>query len=224
MAISDAMRAAAIAAVLLAGSCAAPFNDGNGLMNDPDVNHPIVVEPQAKSVRLSFAAADAGLMPDDSARFDEFVGGYLASGNGAISVTVPNGPGSQQSIAYFGERLASAGVPRERIMVGTRDVADGDYRVELSYVGYVAHTDPCGDWSENANDTGSNLPMKNFGCAVQHNLAAQVDDPRDFIDPRAMGPTDAMRRSTVIGNYQKGTPTPATKNADQSVSVSDVKQ
>jgi pilus assembly protein CpaD len=220
MAKSDAMRAAAFAAVLLAGSCAGP-DDGRVLVADPDINHPIVVEPTSRALDLSFSPGDAGLMPEDSARFDEFASSYLARGTGTISVSVPNGPGAQQAIEYFGERLAAAGVPRSRIMVGTRNTPGGT--VELAYVGYVAHTDPCGNWPEDAADNFENQPMANFGCAVQHNIAAQVEDPRDLAAPRALGATDATRRSAVIGTYQKGAPTAATKTADQSVAVSDVK-
>jgi pilus assembly protein CpaD len=221
MAMSDALRAAAIAAVLLAGSCAAPTNNGATLTDDPDMNHPLVVDTATNAVRLAFSATDAGLMPEDAARFDAFVAQYKANGEGPINVTAPPGPTSQQTLAYFGERLAAAGVPRAQIMVGTR--SDGDWRVELRYSGYVAHTTNCNDWSsQQASDTASNLPMANFGCAVQHNIAAQIENPRDIAEPRALGPSDAMRRATVMNAYEKGTPTAATKNADQSVAVSDV--
>lgn len=221
MAMSDAMRAAAIAAVLLAGSCAAPTNNGMVVTDDPDMNHPIVLDTAPKAIRLSFSAADAGLMPDDAARFDAFVSEYKADGTSTISVTAPSGPTAQQTLSYFGERLAAAGIPRSRIMVGTRD--DGDWRVELSYVGAVARAANCGDWStQQASDTASNLPMANFGCAVQHNIAAQIENPRDVVESRPLGPSDAMRRATVMGAYEKGTPTAATKNSDQSVAVSDV--
>jgi pilus assembly protein CpaD len=209
MAISDTMRAAAIAAVLFAGSCAAPANDDPVRTADPEVNHPIVVDQTTNSLRLSFTAADAGLMPDDAARFDAFVGTYLASGNDkAISITVPNGPTAQQTITYFGERLASYGVPRSRIMVGYRK--DNDPRVELDYVSYTAHTDQCGNWSQ-ASEIASNLPMEDFGCSVQHNIAAQIDNPHDLIAPRDMGQADAVRRGVVMGHYQKGEVTQATK-------------
>ena len=185
------------------------------------MNHPIVLDTAPKSVRLSFSAADAGLMPDDAARFDAFVAQYKSDGTGTVSVTAPSGPTAQQTLSYFGERLAAAGIPRSRIMVGTRE--DGDWRVELRYVGVTAHAANCGDWStQQASDTASNLPMANLGCAVQHNIAAQIENPRDLEEPRALGPSDAMRRATVMSAYEKGTPTAATKNADQSVAVSDV--
>jgi pilus assembly protein CpaD len=221
MAMSDALRAAAIAAVLLAGSCAAPTNNGAGLTDDPDMNHPLVLDTAPQSIRLSFSAADAGLMPEDAARFDDFVAHYKANGSGSVSVTAPSGPTSQQTLSYFGERLAAAGVPRSQILVGTRD--DGDWRVELSYAGVVAHAANCDDWSsQQASDTASNLPMANLGCAVQHNIAAQIENLRDIAEPRPLGPSDATRRATVMGAYEKGTPSAATKNADQSVAVSSI--
>jgi len=216
----DFLKAAALLAVLAAGSCAAPFNDGGGLVDDPMMNHPIQVQPHFQSLRLPFSAPDAGLMPDDAQKFDAFVADYIQHGNGAISIAAPAGRDSSAAISYFGERLAAAGVPRERILVGTRDMPDG--KVELAYIGYVATTAPCGDWSVNLGDTASNRVDPNFGCAVQHNLAAQVADPRDLLAPEPTGPGDAARRATVYDAYKAGKPTGAEKSQDQSGAVADV--
>jgi pilus assembly protein CpaD len=125
---------------------------------------------------------------------------------------VPEGSYSAATISYFGERLADMGVPREHMLVGTHEVVNGDTRVELGYVGYAAHTDRCGDWSENLADTGQNTPQPNFGCAVQQNVAAMVADPRDLIEPRGLGDSDAARRTTVVGKYEQGNTTAADKN------------
>lgn len=221
MTMTKIMGFAALAAVLMAGSCAAPSNDGS-VSADPVQNHPIDVRPSYKSLRLSFAGAGAGLMADDQARFNNFVTNYLDHGNGALSISAPRGPMGSEAIRYFGERLAALGVPRSRILVGTHDVANGDARVQLGYITYVASVGECGDWSKNAADTSSNLPMPNFGCANQHNLAAMIADPRDLILPRPMGPADAVRRATVIDKYQKGEVTGATKSQDQSGAVTDI--
>lgn len=217
----DIMRSASLAAMLLAGSCAAPTNDGTGLVADPAVNHPITVEPSYRSIKLPFAAADAGLMPEDSAQFSVFVADFLSGGNGAISITAPAGPGANAAIRYFGERLASLGVPRDRILVGTREQADSDARVELGYVAYTAHVAACGDWSTDWSDGADNKPPPNFGCAVQHNIAAMVSDPRDLVEPRALDASDATRRATVLGHYEKGEVTQADKHsADKPVEQS----
>lgn len=216
------LRLVAVAAVMLAGSCAAPINDGTGLSSDGAVNHPITVEPHFQTIKLSFSAPDAGLMPDDAERLDTFVAAYLEHGDGAISITAPSGPDAAATISYFGEKLASLGVVRSHIVVGTREAAHGDMRVEIGYVGFSAYTAPCGDWSESLADTSANATAANFGCAVQQNIAAQVADPRDLIAPRPMSDADATRRNTVLGEYEKGKVTAAEKTQDQSGKVSDV--
>lgn len=209
--MKNVLRFGAVAAVLLAGSCASPTNDA-GVYADGTVNHPIVVQPSYQSIKLPFSVSNQGLMPEDSGKLSDFVDNYRSHGNGSISVSAPAGPNSDVAIHYFGDRLAAMGVPAARILVGTHDVADGDTRVELGYVGYVAHVDPCGDWSENLGDTASNLPGPDFGCSVQHNIAAQVADPRDLLQPRRLGEADATRRATVMDKYQKGQITQADKN------------
>src|SRR5271165_3154172 len=106
MSMKDVLRLASLAAILLSGSCASPIGD-NGLPMTADgaTNHPITVEPSYASLKLSFSARDAGLMPDDAAKLQAFVSDYLAHGNGAISVTAPEGPDGQTALGYFGERL-----------------------------------------------------------------------------------------------------------------------
>lgn len=222
---SETIRAAALvaafAAVLTASSCASPVNKATDSV-DPEQNHPITVAPTFKDLKLSFATPAAGLTPEDDARFTQFVQRYLAFGNGSISISAPKRPDSSAAIRYFGERLAGMGVPRDHILVGTRDLVDGDARIELGFITYDARTAPCGDWSHNAADTSSNMTMPNFGCATQHNLAAMVADPRDLVAPRALGPADATRRAVVMQNYEKGAPTASQKTADQSSNVSGV--
>ena len=218
----DFLRIASLLAALAAGSCSALYNSNDGPMEDPVVNHPIQVEPSYRSLKLNFSAPNAGLMPDDSQHFDTFVSDFIAHGNGAISITVPSGRDASATIGYFGERMAAAGVPRNRILVGTREMAGGDGRVELGYISYQASTAPCGDWSASVTNTAANHVMSNFGCAVQHNIAAQVADPRDLMTPEQMGSADASRRAVVFDNYKNGKPTGATLSPDQSGVVSDV--
>jgi pilus assembly protein CpaD len=120
------------------------------------------------------------------------------------------------------------GVARSRILVGTHPAADGDRRVEVGFVSYVAHTQPCGDWSQNAADSDSNLPLPNFGCSVQHNIAAMVANPRDLDESRRLDESpDAARRVVVMGHYEKGEVTQADKHtkdkaSEQSSGGSDV--
>lgn len=212
------LRAVSVLAVMVAGSCAAP-DEGRVLTEDGATNHPITVEPTYRSLRLPNSDA---LSNKDAASFSAFVDDYLERGNGAISVSVPPGPGSERIVTTFAERLVDMGVPRSHILVGVQDQAAADGRLEIGYISYAAHTIPCGDWSVNVADTANNLPMPNFGCSVQQNIAAQVADPRDIVEPRGMGPADATRRMQVINNYEKAQTTAAQKTQAQSGNVADV--
>jgi pilus assembly protein CpaD len=203
------MRLAALSAMLLAGSCAAPTEE-QIRWSAPDSAHPITVAPDFRAVRVAYTGGP--LAPEDSDKLDHVVGDYLARGDGALSVSAPEGPDSSQANSYFGERLVQMGVPRSRILVGTHPVNDGDRRVEVGFVAYVAHTEPCGDWSKDAAKTWDNLPMPDFGCANQHNLAAMVADPRDLDQSRRLDVPDATRRTVVMGHYEKGEITQADKH------------
>jgi pilus assembly protein CpaD len=214
------LRAASIGAVILAGSCTAPINDGDGLVADPAVNNPIMVEPQFSSIKLSFSAPQAGLLPEDAEKFDAFIADYLSRGSGSISISAPQGSDANAAVGYFGTRLFNMGVPRSKILAGTHEGPDA--RVEIGFIAYRASTKRCGDWSENAGDTASNRTSANLGCAVQANIAAQVADPRDLIEMRPSDPADATRRAAVIDAYEKGKPTASEKTKDQSGAVSEV--
>jgi len=214
------LRAAAIGCILAAGSCAAT-NDSRSIAEDGAANHPIAVEPSYRDLKVQFAGPQ-GMTPDDAANFDVFLDDYRAHGNGSLAISVPDGPPSRAAITYFAERAAATGISRDKILVSTHDVTNGDYRVDVSYITYTAHTDACGDWSENLAFSGDNLTPGNFGCSVQHNIAAMVSDPRDLLGPRRFDPADANRAQTVIGNYEQGKPTAAEKTQDQSGAISDV--
>jgi pilus assembly protein CpaD len=94
--------------------------------------------------------------------------------------------------------------------------------VDVSYITYTARAETCGDWSENLAFTADNLTPKNFGCSVQHNIAAMAANPRDLLGPGAMGPVDTNRRAIVMDHYEKGEVTQANKDADQKSVVSNV--
>src|SRR5690349_15788221 len=152
------LRAAAVAAVLLAGSCASPTNDGS-VFADGLRNHPITVAPHYQAIRVGFSDSAAGLSPEDGSNLSAFVDDYLARGDGQISISAPRGPNSSAALAYIGDDLVQMGVPRSRILVGTHDSSNGDTRVEIGYIAYGARADACGNWSEDASDTAQNVPM-----------------------------------------------------------------
>jgi pilus assembly protein CpaD len=221
MVTQNGLRIASLLAVLLAGSCQ-EFNTDDQpttLWEDGAANHPITAEPVYRSMKLPDSET---LSATDSADLTAFVDDYLARGNGAISVSVPTSAYSSRVITALGEHLADLGVPRSRILVGVQNLAGSEGRVEVGYMSFEAHTAPCGDWSESASITFENTPMPNFGCAVQHNIAAQVADPRDLEQSRGLGTPDAVQRMQVFNKYEQGQTTQSQKTQAQSAAVSDV--
>lgn len=220
MKLENILRGAAILCIMTASSCAIQ-NDGNTISSDPAVNHPIAVEPSFREIKLGYGGPE-GLSTDDAIKFDTFLADYRAHGNGSLGISVPAGASSRAVTTFFAERAAATGIPRDKILVSTHDVANGDQRVDVSFITYVARAGECGDWSENMAFVAENQSGKNFGCATRRNMAAMVSDPRDLLGPRRFEPADANRAATVITNYEQGLPTAAQKTNAQSGSVTNI--
>ncbi|MGH6828876.1 MAG: CpaD family pilus assembly protein [Rhizomicrobium sp.] len=204
--------------MLMAASCAPPSN--GPIFDDPAANHPIAVEPSYQALKIDASAK--GIAPSDMSRLEAFVRDYEAHGDGKIAVNVPAGAEADGEAAVIAGRIGEMGVSRDRILIASHDAQPGDDRAELNYVSYRASTGPCGDWSENLAYTMDNRTAANLGCAVQHNVAAEVADPRDLLEPRPASGADANRGDAVITNYEQGKPTSAIKTPDQSGAISDV--
>lgn len=214
------LRGFSLAALLIAGGCSSPSGSEKMTFDDPVANHPILVQPSSQSLKVD--VSPGGIAPAEMARLDAFVSDYQAHGNGKIVISARAGALANAEMGKIADRINAMGVSRDQILVANRDGAPGDGAVELNYVSYQANTAPCGDWSENLSYTMDNKTAPNLGCAVQHNIAAMVTDPRDLMGPRPVDGADADRRATVITNYEKGSPTAATKTPDQSSAISDV--
>jgi pilus assembly protein CpaD len=171
---------------------------------------------------MKIAYAAGAVDPASAAKLESFVADYRLHGNGKIAISVPNGPGMQQTVTTLANRINEMGVGRDRILVASRDAAAGDSNVELNYISYQARTAACGDWSEDLAFTAANTTASNFGCANQHNIAAMVADPRDLLGPRSVDGGDAARRQAVIGNYEAGKVTGAEKSPDQKSAITDI--
>lgn len=220
MTVENIFRVAAVFCIMSASSCAVT-NGGDTISSDPAVNHPIAVEPSYREIKLGYGGSD-GISTDDALKFDAFLAEYRAHGNGSLGISVPAGAASRATTTFFAERAAATGIPRDKILVSTHDVANGDQRVDVSFITYVARAGECGDWSENMAFTVENQTARNFGCASRRNLAAMVSDPRDLLGPRRFDPADANRATTIITKYEQGETTSAQKTGAQSGSVSTV--
>ena len=134
---------------------------------------------------------------------------------GGIIIDVPSGT-SNAAAAEGAARevraiLTGVGVPPQGIEV--RPYRPGDPRtlatLRLSYPRMVASAGPCGMWPHDIGPTidrehAENLEYWNFGCASQRNLAAQVANAADLVQPRGETPAYTERRTTAFEQYRRG--------------------
>ena len=201
---------AAAAAAALAG-CAVPYASSDPVFpGEFQERHPIVVAAAPTSVDLY--PVGGALDERSRANIRAFVERYRRYGSGAVTIQTPAGT-NPNSIAVYEVRsaLLAAGV-KGRVAVGAylpaNDGAAPPVRVSFTGLKAIVPT-KCGQWPEDLASGSSvegwkNEPYSNFGCATQSTIAAQVDDPRDFVQPRALGPSDVAMRTRAIVAVRNG--------------------
>ena len=63
---------------------------------------------------------------------------------------------------------------------------------------------PCSDWSQTQDHNYQNAPHSNYGCAVNTNLAIQLEDPADLHHGHGTSSPDAETTTRVIERYRAG--------------------
>ncbi len=201
---------AAIAASALSG-CGVPYASSDpAFPGSFEQRHPIVVAAAPTSIDLY--PVGGALDERSRANIRAFVERYRHYGASAVTIQTPAGA-NPNSIAVHEVRsaLVAAGL-RGRVAVGAylppNDGAAPPVRVSFTGLKAMVPT-KCGLWPEDLASGSStegwkNEPYSNFGCAAQSALAAQVDDPRDFVQPRALGPSDVAMRTRAIEAIRDG--------------------
>jgi len=177
---------------------------------DVDARHPIalVSAPTFVEVYPSRGSLDSRTL----ANLRAFAARYRDFGWGEIVILTPSTVRADPSaVAAIGRALAGAGAAlRVRTSTYAPGPRDGAPPIRVAFIGLKARVaTPCGNWPDDLASGSSlegwkNEPYANFGCASQAVLAAQVDDPRDFVTPRALGPSDVAMRMRAIEDVRKG--------------------
>lgn len=205
-------RAAATFALVLAGSLAlAGCAAGPALAPPaltPTSRWTLQVEPSLD--RIALAVREDGLSPAQGAALDALAARHGHRGVGAISVAAPAGedPDAARTAWSIRDALIARGLPAEAIRMTGYAAPDPRAPVVVSFETVEARTPVCGrDWE----DLSANLNRtpNNFGCALTANMAAQIANPRDILQPRAMPPQDSHRAVVVFDNYRQGRQTSA---------------
>jgi pilus assembly protein CpaD len=183
------------------------------------------IEVQQHPEELRLAAHAQGVSPNQQQALADFVRRYSSGDGGAITLQSPNHGGDPQA-AYrttvdARDFLTGHGVDPAKIrIVGYDAGGDAQAPVVIGYTAFVAKGPTCGQQWENLSATGHNREYENFGCAITANIAAQIGNPSDLLNPRALDPTDAARRQTVLDHYRKGETTSTAKDEQANGAVS----
>lgn len=183
--------------------------------DDYHLRHPVVLMDSRQVLDVFLDGASDKLDYRQTRDLDAFAADYRVHGEGRIRVQLPQGvvksSAAQATLASVRQALSAAGI-RGDIEVGSYRVANPALAspVRLSFVKLQAKlASHCGDWPDDLG-SGSNLntwdnrSYYNLGCATQQTLAAQLDDPRDLVRPRAEDPSDVAMRTRAIGNIRQG--------------------
>ncbi len=219
--VRSLLQAGATMGGLVLIACAHPVAGPQDSLS-PQQRFPISFEPQMQVYRLAYDSRDES-DPVFDRQLYAIGRDYIENGAGSISISAAaDNASAAERIAV---ELSDLGVPRNRIAVVPPGSADVPNTVAIGFIRYRAVSPVCGNWSANLAITYDNRQSPNFGCAVQHDIAAMIADPRDLATPKAEDTEDVDRRLTILGNYEKGEPTGAKKSrgpAEESGAVTSI--
>jgi pilus assembly protein CpaD len=221
--VSKTSATLAVLACLTLCACASPNTKNAAEPVTPTEHFAIDVAKQPETLRL--AVHREGLSANQAQALGVFAQRWVDGGGEEITMQSPehgaNPADAYRTAADARDRLISDGVAPARIQIIGYE-ADGDAHAPIivGFQRYVAKGPQCGHAWENLTATGSNSAYGSFGCAVTANIAAQIADPRDLLYPRAIEPSDAARRQTVLDHYRKGETTSSAKDDQANGAVS----
>ncbi|MBS0532566.1 MAG: CpaD family pilus assembly protein [Proteobacteria bacterium] len=176
--------------------------------------HPITVREGSKQVDIFIGQNRGGLTPSQRADVLAFAQNWRHEADSGIVAEVPHGGGADRAASDTMREIhsifAASGVPRNAVFVRQyRPGAASLTSIKLNYSKMMAEAGPCGQWPKDLGPSADrnyfeNRPYWNFGCATQRNLASQVDNPADLVQPRGEAPAWAARRSVAMDKFRKG--------------------
>lgn len=144
-----------------------------------------------------------------------FAAAYREEGHGAVVISRPsNGPDDVSAMRAAADAravLLTEGIDMRSIVEGPYDATGArSAPLVISYRTWEAAVRGCPDIAQvDLAATGSNSASPALGCAVAHNMAAQIANPSDLVKFARVDPADIGRRTIVLTKYRNGEPTGA---------------
>jgi len=169
------------------------------------------IEVTRGPVRMDISSEHGSLQASQINAISGFSRSAKNSGSSRITILRPSAGGASGKVArQTYQLLVQSGISPGMISQKTYPGAS-KAPVQLTYIRSVAVTKECGDWSTDSATTSNNELHRNYGCAMQNNIAAMVVNPNDLVVPRQMTPALAATRTPGV------TPTMTMPTASSSV-------
>jgi pilus assembly protein CpaD len=190
----------AIAAIALSLGLAA-CNPGPHNRSLNSVNQPVV---ERQNFTLDVATMGDGLTIAEQRRLAGWFDTLDLRYGDRVALDGPLGSGVRDHVAALASRhglLLSDGAP-----VTEGFVAPGNVRVVVTRA--RAYVPNCPDWDDKFASNLNNSTSKNYGCAVNGNLAAMVANPEHLLEgAKGTGETVVMSSTKAINSYRASPPT-----------------
>jgi pilus assembly protein CpaD len=181
----------------------------NTIPDDYRDRHPILLADAEETLNI-YGTGRYGLDPrqhDDVVAFARY---YSSRGKGGMTAFVPSYGGGAR-LAEIKAALSAAGVASFPLQVRSYATPKGEaqHPIRLVFtrltakVAYRCDQAPQDLMYGSTTEGWKNQEYWNLGCAYQHNLAQQVDDPIDLVRGRPEAPPDTARRMAVIDKLRK---------------------
>lgn len=209
----------------LSACASVPTPEGPPLATAAD-RHRVQVTEAAQRLEIPVSTGEAALPAGTHAQLRDFASGYLRYGHGAVILSTPSGSSNADTASVLANEtrasLVNSGVSYAAVAGSTYDASGvADAPIVVSFARFEAEAPACAPlWEQDLAHQSNNQAWESFGCAMQANLAAMVEDPADLLRPRVMDPRDGARRDTVMEAYRQGNPTHADRSADERVTIS----
>ena len=200
------------ACALILSACEGRREITGSVPDDYRLRHPITLEQSARTIDVPVGIHSEKLTPANRSAISNFAREFNRERAARVQIMVPAGSDNENSARYVSrhirKELIRAGVQAGQIETVAYSAGQAtDAPVRLAYPRVEAKVPECGFYPDQLGKNYDNRSYFNFGCSTQANLARQVANPQDLVQPRGWDPRDSGRRGVVNEKFRNGEPT-----------------
>ncbi len=206
--LCDLKRAVRIVGTVLSGSIllALPLASCGGAPDLPPAEMPKAIHVEHVRVQYdaAFATGTADLPPAQAAGLDNFLDrSHVRPSDPVYIATAAGDPLAAERAGRVALLLARRGLAAVSIAPPPSGVLPNHVLVLADR--YVATPPACPDWSDDPSGSHSNVASSNYGCATMTDLSLMIDNPRDLVTGRELGPAAGDPAADAVARYRTGT-------------------